>query len=238
MSQLAVDRASARHPALDPAVRRIGQLQPHLPVQTSLLIAVAAAVVTLAATWPLVRHLSTAAHEGAHAMMGSGLGHRVASVRLARDGTGVTSIAAAAGSRGPGVLTAVVGYLGPSLFGLAAAELIRIGHIVAVLWLGLLALLVILPLLRGAFGCLSVLVTGGLLFLVAWQASLGVQVGLAYGIAWFLLLAGVREVLEHGSGAADAALLRRLTLVPRGFWSALWLASTAAALIIGARLLL
>jgi hypothetical protein len=237
MSHLALTRAALRLPAPGPSLRRIGQLQPHLPAQTSLVIAVAAAVVMLSAAWPLVRHLSLVAHEGAHAMMGSGLGHRVAGVTLSRDGTGATSIPTIS-TRGSGVLTALIGYLGPSLFGLAAAELIRIGHIVAVLWLGLLALLMVLPLLRSAFGCLSVLVTGGLLYLVAWRASLGVQIGLAYGIAWFLLLAGVRVVLQRGAGAADADLLRRLTLIPRGFWSGLWLAATAAALVFGARLLL
>ena len=59
----------------------------------------------------------------------------------------------------------------------------------------------------------------------------------AYGIAWFLLLSGIRVVLLHGRHAHDAAILRQLTRLPRGVWAGLWLAGSAAALIFGGSLL-
>jgi hypothetical protein len=59
----------------------------------------------------------------------------------------------------------------------------------------------------------------------------------SYGLAWLLLLSGVRIILLHGSAAGDAQTLRGLTKIPRGFWSRLWLAGSVAALIFGATLL-
>jgi hypothetical protein len=131
----------------------------------------------------------------------------------------------------------LAGYPGPSLFGLGAAKLISFGHIVAVLWVALLALAVLLPVLRNPFGVVSVVVTGVLLFTAARYAALGVQVAVAYAITWFLLLSGVRVVLDHGKGAIDAGELRKLTWLRPGIWSGLWLAATFAALVAGTVLL-
>lgn len=132
-----------------------------------------------------------------------------------------------------GLATTLVGYLGPSLFGLGAAELIALGHIVAVLWLALLALALLLPLLRTVFSVVCVILTGSLLYLVARYATVGAQVAVGYGVAWYLLLSGIRMVIEDGSAADDAGNLAGLTRLPRGFWSRLWLAGCVAALLLG-----
>jgi hypothetical protein len=186
--------------------------------------------------WSATKHLDAMAHEGAHAAVGAMFGRRVTSVRLYRNATGDTTLNPA---RGLGfIIAGIVGYLGPSGFGLAAAELIRIGHSVAVLWLALLLLLILLVPLSWCFGVLSVTCTGLLLFLIARYASVGAQVTAAYGLAWVLLLAGVARVLEHGKGALDATILKQLTMLPLGFWSNLWLAGSLLALVVGGRLLL
>jgi hypothetical protein len=57
-------------------------------------------------------------------------------------------------------------------------------------------------------------------------------------ITWFLLLSGVRIVLQRGAGAGDAGILRDGTSIPGQVWLALWLAGTAAAVVIGARWML
>jgi hypothetical protein len=62
-------------------------------------------------------------------------------------------------------------------------------------------------------------------------------VALAYGIAWFLLLSGIRVVLRHGRDAHDAVVLRQLTRLPPGVWASAWLAGSAAALVFGGSLL-
>jgi Peptidase M50B-like len=219
-------------PSLGTEVHRISEFQAHLPPATSLLVGVITGGLGLTILWALTQHLNTIAHEGAHAVMGSSVGGRVGGVRLRPSGEGETSVAG--GSR---VMVGVAGYLGPSLFGLGAAKLISFGHIVAVLWAALLALAVLLPLLRNAFGFALVIVTGVLIFLAARYAAVGVQVTVAYVIAWFLLLSGVRVVIQHGRAAGDAGNLRKWTRLPTGLWSGLWLAGTSAALVAGVVLL-
>jgi hypothetical protein len=72
--------------------------------------------------WPLADHLDTMAREGAHSIAGSAMGFTLPGVILDQDAGGVTSYLAVAA--GPGtVLTAFVGYLGPSVFGLCGAKL-------------------------------------------------------------------------------------------------------------------
>ncbi|HEU5421457.1 MAG TPA: M50 family metallopeptidase [Streptosporangiaceae bacterium] len=223
--------------SLGGAVRQIGELQAHLPASASVLIgAVALAAAVLPGLSQLTRYVNTMAHEGAHAVMGSAMGSRVMGVTLRGNGEGRTSLKPSSG--GGFILAGVVGYLGPSLFGLGAAKLIEVGHIVAVLWLTL-ALLAVLAVAvrRSGFGLSVVVLAGVLLYLMARYAPVGGQVALAYGIAWFLLLSGVQVVLAHGRHASDAIALRELTRLPRWLWAALWLAGSATALILGARML-
>ncbi|HEY1642763.1 MAG TPA: M50 family metallopeptidase [Streptosporangiaceae bacterium] len=223
--------------SLGGAMSHIGELQAHLPAAASMLVGAAAlGVAVLPGLAELTGHANTMAHEGAHAVMGSAMGGRVVSVRLNRDRTGVTSVTSS--GSGASVLVSLAGYLGPSAFGLGAAKIIQVGHPIAVLWLVLALLVVLAVLVRSSgFGILAVATSGVLLYLMARYAPLGGQVVLAYCIAWFLLLSGVKVVLEHGRGASDAGTLRELTRLPRGLWAGLWLAGSAAALIIGARML-
>lgn len=219
----------------DGALHNIVALQTHLPVTTSVLIGVAAlGSVTLPGISGLTQHFNTMAHEGAHAAMGSVTGRRVTSVTLRGNGEGRTSLS---NPKGLGFLLAgIVGYLGPSACGLAAAKLIDVRHIVAVLWLSLLALVCLAVMVRrSSFGLAAVLASGISLFLVARYAPLGADIAVAYGIAWFLLVSGVRVVIQHGRHASDAIVLRQLTRVPGSIWAAFWLLGSAAALILGAR---
>jgi len=228
---------------LNTVMHQIGELQAPLPTATSIFIGVGAlGVVTLSVAWVMVRHVSVIAHESAHAVMGSGMGGKITSVTMKRDGSGLTKVRST-GGRGSSIAVGVIGYLGPSLFGLGAAKLIAVGHAVAVLWLALLALAILLPVLRNSFSVISVILTGGLLYLVARYATIGAQIALAYGIAWFLLLSGIRDalelrrLLEEDPGAGDAGILRTLTYLPSGFWSSLWMVGTVAALVAGGSLL-
>jgi Peptidase M50B-like len=220
------------------ALHGLGALQPHLPPGTSAAVgALALGAAILPGISALTQHVNTMAHEGAHAVMGSATGRTITGVRLRGNGDGLTTMTA---SRGGGyILTGAVGYLGPSAFGLAAAELIRVGHAVAVLWVALAALAVLGVLARRSpFGIAAVLGTGLLVYLVARYATVGAGVALAYGMAWFLLLSGVQVVLAHGRDAGDAVALRQRTRLPRGLWAGLWLIGSVAALIVGGRMLL
>jgi hypothetical protein len=223
--------------SLEAALHGIGQLQPHLSGATSVLVGVAAlGAATLPGISLITQHVNTMAHEGAHAAMGSAMGSKVTAVTLRGNGEGRTTLAPSGGAGY--VLAGAVGYLGPSLFGLGAAKLIQIGHSVAVLWLALLALACLAVMVRrNGFGLAAVALTGVGIYLVARYAPVGGQIAVAYGIAWFLLVSGIRVVLLHGRDAGDAIALRKLTRLPRGLWAAIWLAGTAAALVLGGQLL-
>jgi len=214
---------------------RIAQVQARLSAGVSMLMALIALIAVLPVTWPVTRHLQVMAHEGAHATMNSALGVRLTGIELLRTGEGATHH----GPRGPleSFLALLVGYLGPSLFGVGAAELISAGHIVAVLWIAVGMLLVFLFLLRRGFGLLTVLVALVTLFLVAVLGSVGTQVVVAYALAWFLLMSGFRMITIHGANSGDASALRDLTKIPRAFWFLVWLIGTVAGLVFGGILL-
>jgi Peptidase M50B-like len=222
--------------ALAASLERIGQVQAHLSWPGSVLLALVALGATLIRwLWAVTQHITTMAHEGAHATVGSALGRKVNGVTFKANGFGATSLS---GGGALGNFSALVtGYLGPSAFGVGAAALIKAGYIVAVLWIGLAGLLIIMTLLRKSFGIVSVIVAFALLFVVAGFASVGAQVLTAYAIAWFLLVSGVHMIRTDGKGAGDAGKLRGMTRIPVGFWSGLWLLGSAVALVFGAILL-
>ena len=161
---------------------------------------------------------------------------KVSGIKLHADATGGTSRAPAIW---PGnVVIKMTGYLGPSLFGLAAAKMIEVGHIVQVLWIALFLLALLLIVMRTAFGVLSVVVAGGLVFLLVRYTPMSVQIVAAYAIAWFLLLSGVRGILEDGPAADDGGQLSSMTLIPRFIWFLFWLGGTLTAIAIGAKWLI
>jgi hypothetical protein len=218
---------------------KVGQIQAHLPATVSVIMAaIGVGAVVVPGLLHVANAIETMAHEGAHATVGSALGHRVTHIDLKFNGDGATGIVAKSGSSlavFPGIF---VGYLGPSAFGIGAAELIRIGHIVAVLWVGLVGMLPILYLARKSVGViLAVAVFVALVLLLA-AGSEGLQVATAYALAWFLLISGVRTITKHRSKAGDAGLLKDMTGLPRGFWPPFWLVGSVAALIFGSTLLL
>ena len=213
--------------------------------------ALAALVIVLdARSWRLASKVITIAHEGGHALVSVLSGRRLEGIRLHADSSGVTY---SRGKRhGPGlVLTAAAGYVTPPLLGVGAALLLAERHVTATLWLALALLAATFLAVRNAFGAAAVLAIAAGVFAISYFASAAVQAGFAYLAAWFLLLGGIRPVLElprrrRGSrrstsargGASDADQLARLTGVSSGIWVAVFLLVSAAALAVGARLLI
>jgi len=204
--------------------------------ETILIGLVVAVVVILSATWQLLGHFHVMAHEGMHAAVGSLSGGTVRSIAMNDRAEGETRVRFPSG--GIHFAYQFFGYLGSSAFGLGAARLIQFGHIVVVLWLimGLLALLLIK--LTWSFGFVTVPLAGFLIFLVLKHTSQTGQVLAAYVITWFLLLSGVRGLVEDGLNAGDAGSLSDSTSIPRLVWFVLWLVGTAAAVLIGAKWML
>jgi hypothetical protein len=209
--------------------------------------AVALAITWDRAAWHLARNAITIAHEGGHAIVSLLTGRKLDGIRLHADTSGVTY---SRGRRtGPGmVLTAAAGYVSPSLLGLGAAWLLAAHHVTAMLWLLLLLLAVTFLEIRNAYGVLAVLVTAGAVFAVSYLASAMLQAAFGYVTAWFLLLGGVRPVLElrrerrdalrrRQPLVSDADQLARLTGVPGGVWVGLFGVACVALLVFGGWLL-
>ncbi|WP_406313569.1 M50 family metallopeptidase [Streptosporangium sp. NBC_01639] len=214
------------------------------PLWVVLLSALAAlAVVTWSASWQISRGLVTIAHEGGHALTALLTRRTLQGIRLHSDTSGVTLTRGR--PTGPGmILTAAAGYVAPSLLGLGGAWLTSSGHVAILIALVIALLLCMLVLIRNLFGVVSLLATGGAITAFTWYAPPDVDAVLAYLAVWFLLLGGVRPIVElqrkrrHGRAPdSDADQLARLTFLPGGFWVLLFLLVAGACLACGGYLL-
>jgi hypothetical protein len=234
---------------------RIYSSQPLPPAWVVAVTGVAALLIVVnTESWRVAGKVITIAHEGGHALASVLSGRRLDGIRLHTDSSGVTY--SRGRRRGPGlVATAAAGYVTPSLLGAGAAALLAARHQTAMLWVSLVLLAATFLAVRNAFGAVAVLATAAAVFAVSYFASAAVQAGFAYLAAWFLLLGGLRPVLElprrrpsrpgrpsrasrPGRGPSDADQLARLTGVARGVWVTLFVLVSLAALAVGARLLI
>jgi hypothetical protein len=210
------------------------------PQPPRLLVALTAFVALLLVAprpaWRIARNVITIAHEGGHALVALLSGRRLQSIRLHSDTSGLTVTRGRPTGLGM-VTTLAAGYTTPSLLGLAGAALLAVGRIRITLWLALLLLVAVLVMTRNVYGILSVVITGGAVFVVSWYGSPLVQAAFAYLGAWFLLLGGVRPIIEvQGQRRrrqvrdSDADQLAGLTRVPGVFWIGVFLVVSLAAL--------
>ncbi|MFK0190595.1 M50 family metallopeptidase [Kitasatospora sp. NPDC090308] len=207
--------------------------------------AVALLAVAVRPVWLWTRTVVTIAHEGGHGLTALLTRRRLSGIRLHSDTSGLT--VSSGRPTGPGmVLTAAAGYPAPSLLGLGGAALLAAGRITALLWIGIALLAMMLLTLRNLFGVAAVLATGGAFVAVSWYGTAEWQGAFAYLGVWFLLLAGVRPMLElwatrrrrGGAPGSDADQLARLTGVPGALWLLAFLAVALACLGLGAAWLL
>lgn len=205
---------------------------------------VALAVVLPRNAWRIARNAVTIAHEGGHGLVALLSGRRLDSIRLHSDTSGLTVSRGKPTGLGM-VLTAASGYTAPSLLGLGGAWLLAANHITLLLWSATLLLLLMLLMVRNAYGVLTVFLTGGLFVLISWLTEPDIQAAFAYGVVWFLLLGGVRPVFElqgkrrrGGAADSDADQLSRLTHAPAAVWLVLFHAVSLCCLAGGGRWLL
>jgi Peptidase M50B-like len=206
-----------------------------LPGGEAALIGLAAlAMVSVPFIWPLIDHVDTMAHEGMHALLAAAVGFSILEFVLNRDGTGhVRHDAEAFGLRV--LLVSLAGYLGPSAFGLGAARLIATGHVIAVLWLAIGALVLLLTTISTSFGLLSVPLAAVLLVVVVRNAHTGLEEFVVYLLTWLMLLSGARNAVRHGARAGDARNLTASTHLPRHLWALIWIAGTLFALAVAGK---
>ncbi len=194
--------------------------------------------------WRFTRGFITIAHEGGHALAAVLSGRRLSGIRLHSDTSGLTL--SRGRPTGPGmVFTGLAGYLTPPVMGLGAAALLAAGRVTALLWISLALLPLMLIMIRNVYGIASVLATMAILVAVSGYTDPAVQGAFGYLFAWFLLLGGVRPVVElQGSRRrrqapnSDADQVSRLTRVPALIWVGLFAAVAVFSLVVGGRWLL
>jgi hypothetical protein len=221
------DRVAARQPVPDPAF---------------VLGTGAVALLLVVMAWPQVRLGITVVHEAGHAVVAVLVGRRLSGIRLHSDTSGLT--VSRGKPRGPGMVAMLAaGYLAPALLGLLAAYLLGDGRGVGLLWLLVLLLAGLLVWVRNGYGLLVVLLGGAVLFALTWWGSETAQSVAAYLVAWVLLLAAPRPLLEllaQGRGrrrTSDPDQLAALTHVPAVLWTLLLLAASCAGLVLGVGML-
>jgi hypothetical protein len=191
----------------------------------------------------ITKFLAVIPHEGGHALVAKLFFQKLDSIRFGRDGGGATKFAGDL----PwlfDIFITLAGYLGPSLFGLLAAELLIRGGTSMVLWGSLVFLIVMLIAVRGLVGWIAV---PGLMVMIGYvlmKVSPPHQLLITYVWVWFLLIAPVEQMFaflrhkHYNSASSDSGQLERLTRFPSALWGLVFLAGTIAALAYGGSLLL
>jgi Peptidase M50B-like len=200
--------------------------------------AVALLLVLAPATWPRVRLGVTVVHEAGHALVAVVVGRRLRSIRLHSDTSGLT--VSRGKPSGPGMVAMLAaGYLAPALLGLVAALLLSAGRSVGLLWLLVLLTAALLLWVRNGYGFLVLVAGGAGVLLLTWYGDGRVQSVAAYLIAWLLLLAAPRPLLEllrsgrRRGRTSDPDQLAGLTRVPAVLWILLLLLANLAGLVVG-----
>jgi hypothetical protein len=193
-----------------------------------------AASVTFAFWWAL-GHAVTLAHEGGHAVTVVLLGGRVTNIAVNHDRTGLTSYFLGAYRD---FFVAFNGYVGPSLFGVVGAVVLRYGYPSAVLWGSLVLLALALLVASTWFGRGVIVTVGWLLFTFARSGSVDLQLFAACAWIWFLLVGGLVHIVKHGRHGADHGWLRDHTLIPTIAWAVVFGAVAVASIVTSAAILL
>jgi hypothetical protein len=202
---------------------------------------IALVVVCSPGVWPAARTVVTIVHEGGHALAALATGRHLTGVRVYRSTAGETTSRGRTSGLGV-IVTAVAGYLAAPLLGVGAAALLATGHVTGMLLLAVLLLAGLAIAVRNAYGMLAVLAALVAVVAVCLYGSALVQAGFGYVATWFLLLGGVRPVIElarerrrGGGRRSDADQLARLTPVPGGIWVMIFGLVALAALALSAR---
>jgi hypothetical protein len=191
----------------------------------------------------ITKFVTVVAHEGGHATIGTLLFQRVREITFDRRGGGGTLF-----EPPPpwplSILVLAAGYLGPSMFGLLAAEMLAHGLTTFILWGSLGFLLVMLLVVRGPVGWLVVPALIALIGYVLMKVDGPRQMLFVHMWVWFLLISPVERMIvflrasTHLSPDSDTRKLQHATLVPSVLWAVLLLAGTGTALVLGAGMLL
>jgi len=189
-------------------------------------LALALIAVLVDPVWRWTGKVETLVHEAGHATVLLATGNWVTGLTLhpgARAG-GFTGLPKDRQVWWPSaIVAAMAGYTAPAVSGLVLAGAADRGWSPVKVLGTLLVVLVVLAIFQENWTTLLVISsTGVLLALFLWRAGAAAQVGVVIGLAWFLLLAGLRALWEIGHAPAskitDFKYLADRTSLPAGVW--------------------
>ncbi|MDQ1287847.1 MAG: hypothetical protein QG622_1412 [Actinomycetota bacterium] len=204
-------------------------------------------LVTVDVFWRRTRLLSTLVHEVGHSVVLLVTGNWVRFLWLSPSGAGATGLPRRKLFWPSNVLGTLAGYPAPSIAGLLLARGIEVGWDSRTVLGVLLLLLVGTALFNADLFTLTVMVVIGLVGAVFfYRAGPGAQFGAVTALAWFLLLAGLRDSFsvsglsgrQHRFGGSDQAALEELTAIHAHVWSLFFIVIALAAFVTSARWLL
>jgi peptidase M50B-like protein len=136
------------------------------------------------------------------------------------------------------LVISIAGYLSPPLVGLGLAAVLAGGNAWGVLAVALLVLVLSFLYAKGGLANVVTAVLAVVVVLALWRGSTTLQLGIAAGAVWLLLLGGVRAAWGMAlSDASDAAKMTRATWIPRVVWKLFWITVALVCLYAGGRLL-
>ena len=196
------------------------------------------ALLLLVFAFPWADLVLSTAHEGGHMVLAVLTFRGFRSWRIIGTGNAATTLVD--GSWGVGdFLVRLAGYLAPPLLGLGGAYLLADGNawgilvIAAILFFG-----AFLYAREGLANVATAAALAGVLILL-WRGSTFLQLTVAAGLVWLMLLGGVVDAVTMGrTGGADAAVMARRTWIPALVWQAFWVTVALVCLYAGGRLLL
>jgi hypothetical protein len=140
---------------------------------------------------------------------------------------------------GPGdfILT-LAGYLTPPLLGLGGAAVLVSGNVWGVLAVAAFLFGTAFLFANNGLANVVTLIAATGIVLVLWRGSTTLQVAIALGLVWWLLLGGVRSAwIMSTARGSDAWFMGRRYLLPASVWKLIWIAVALACLYAGGRLL-
>ncbi|MFT8592901.1 MAG: M50 family metallopeptidase [Bifidobacterium sp.] len=194
----------------------------------TLLLLFSILAIVISPVWSITRNAITIAHEGGHAVAALISGRRLNYIQLHSDTSGVTVSSGKSSGFGY-ALTCFAGYASPSLIGILCAWLTTAGYVTGALWILVLLLLLMLTRIRNGYGIVAVVASIAIVAGISWGAEAEIRSSAAYLLSWFMLLGGIRPLIElqsmrfRGQGqGSDADQISRTTGIPGLLWIIVW----------------
>jgi hypothetical protein len=192
-------------------------------------------VVLFASSWADL--LLSVVHEGGHMVMAVLTFRGFRFFRILGPGSAATRLVDDSWGSGDFILT-LAGYLSPPILGLGGAAVLAKGNAWGVLVVSaILMFWAFLYAKDGLANVVTIAAFGGVLLLL-WRGSAYLQLTVAVGIVWLLLIGGVIDAIRMDRGDdSDAYWMARRTWIPAIVWQAFWVTVALVCLYVGGRLL-